>query len=97
MKDILDYRIVISKEILHNQVADERVFLNLENETYYGLDSVGVRIWELIEEDGDLQRIYETLLEEYDVEADQLETDLDKFINQLVKNGLISLIKKDDS
>ena len=83
--------IEISKEVLAQQVSGETVLLDLSGESYFGLDEVGTRIWQLLQEQGDVQKAYNTLLEEYDVDAEQLQTDLEGIITKLKDAGLITL------
>ena len=63
--------------------------LDLNGENYFGLDSVGTRIWQLLQEHSDLQKVYDTMLEEYDVESEQLEKDLAELVTKLVEAGLV--------
>jgi len=65
--------------------------LDLNGENYFGLDAVGTRIWQLLQEHSDLQKVYDTMLEEYDVEGEQLEKDLDEIITNLAEAGLINI------
>jgi hypothetical protein len=60
----------------------------LSSATYFGLNSVGVRLWQMLGENPDLKAACDTLLTEYEVEADQLEKDIDELIEQLVDAGL---------
>ncbi len=94
MEDLLKHRLVITKDLLCNEVVDELVFLNLENETYFSLDGVGVRIWQLLEKNDDLQSVYEAILDEYDVGKDQLLRDMRNLVQQIVDGGLAHLEKK---
>ncbi|NIQ14362.1 MAG: PqqD family peptide modification chaperone, partial [Candidatus Dadabacteria bacterium] len=72
MKNLLNKNIKVMEDVLSQQVGGETVMLDLNGENYFGLDTVGTRILELIREYGDLDKIYETLLDEYDVESEQL-------------------------
>lgn len=81
----------ISKDVLSQQVSGETVLLDLNSENYFGLDQIGTRIWQLLQEHGDVQKIYDTLLEEYDVDAELLKKDLGKMITKLNETGLIAL------
>ena len=84
-------KITISEETLSQEVNGETVILDLKSESYFGLDEVGTRIWQLINEHGDLKKTFDTLLEEFDVDADVLEKDLDVHLNELEKNGLVTI------
>ena len=83
--------ITISDKALSQEVNGETVILDLASESYFGLDEVGTRIWQLLQEKDDLQAVFETLLDEYDVEADQLETDINEFLAKLVDSGLVKI------
>ena len=80
-----------SPNVISQEVAGETVLLDLDSEHYFGLDSVGTRIWQLIEEKGNLQAIVDQLLSEYDVGEDQLLEDLEALITQVADIGLVSL------
>jgi hypothetical protein len=87
----LNQTVTLSPDVISQEVSGETVLLDLGSENYFGLDEVGTRIWQLIEETGDLQRIYATLLEEYSVEADQLLSDLENLITEISGLGLVTL------
>ena len=81
-------KITISEEALSQEVNGETVILDLKSESYFGLDEVGTRIWQLLHEEKDLQKVYNALLQEYDVEAEQLEQDLIELVDKLIEAGL---------
>lgn len=58
---------------------------------YYGLDAVGARIWNLIQEPRTMNEVHETLLKEYDVEPDRCERDLLALLQELAAAGLIEI------
>ena len=83
--------ITISKEALSQEVNGETVILDLNSESYFGLDEVGTRIWQLLQEHGNVQKVFDNMLEEFDVDADQLEKDLNELVDKLEEAGLITL------
>lgn len=87
----LQQKVVISEQVLSQEVMHETVLLDLRSECYFGLDAVGTRIWQLIREGRDLRDIHATLLEEYDVEESRLRADLEALITQACEHGLVSL------
>jgi len=89
----LNQTITLSPDVISQEVSGETVLLDLESENYFGLDEVGTRIWQLIKESGDLNTLYSTLLEEYEVSAEQLQQDLDALLGEIEKLGLITLCK----
>ena len=87
----LNQTITLSAEVISQEVSGETVLLDLESENYFGLDEVGTRIWQLIKESGDLQAIYNTLLDESEVEEQRLQTDLEALLGEIAGLGLITL------
>lgn len=82
-------KIILSEEALSQEVNGETVILDLKSEQYFGLDEVGTRIWQLLEEHGDLQKTFDIMLEEFDVAEDRLKEDMNKLLDQLAESGLI--------
>ena len=65
----LNQVVTLSPDVISQEVSGETVLLDLNSEHYFGLDEVGTRIWQLIDSSGNLQEIYDTMLNEYEVEA----------------------------
>lgn len=83
-------KIVISDQVFAQEVDGESVLLDMESENYFGLDGVGTSIWHAIEKyEGDFDKIFEALKQEYDVDETTLLRDLENFLNNLQENGLI--------
>lgn len=80
-----------SPDALFQEIGGEGVILDLASSAYFGLDGVGVRLWQLLQESSDLQTACNALLTEYEVGADQLHQDIDKLISQLVDAGLATI------
>ncbi|MCK5432982.1 MAG: PqqD family protein [Gammaproteobacteria bacterium] len=87
----LSSSISISSEVLAQEVDNETVLLDLQSESYFGLDEVGTRIWQLLQEHKQLQKVFDILLEEYDVDAKQLENDLNELLEKLLDANLINV------
>ena len=86
-----DRRLSIAPDSLINVIDGESVLLNLKTESYYGLDKVGTRMWTLLTTSDSVQKAYEQLIEEYDVNADVLRKDLSELIDQLITKGLLEV------
>ena len=82
-------RVVIQPDVLVNVIDGEAVLLNLKSECYFGLDEVGLRMWQVLTELDSVKAAYEALLAEYDVEPEELQHDLEELIEQLVEHGLV--------
>src|SRR5574340_579445 len=79
----------VPQRVLMRRVGDEHVLLNLDNETYYGLNAVGSRLIELAEDGANLEEIIDRLLAEFEVERAQLEVDVRRLATELIATGLI--------
>ena len=67
------------------------MILNLKTGTYFGLDAIGTRMWTLIGDLRDTDKVLEALLAEYDVEEARLRADIDELISQLVRHELLQM------
>jgi hypothetical protein len=85
-----DTIVFASDEQVSSRVADEEVILNLENGTYYGLDPVGARVWDLIQEPTSVKDLVDRLLEEYEVDRDQCLEDVLALLQDMHDEGLVS-------
>lgn len=85
----------VPAHVIARRIADETVILDLETGTYFGLDPVGARIWELIAEGHTPNDIREIMVAEYDVTADTLMADLEKLLCNLQDHGLITTTEFD--
>ena len=86
----MNQTVQVLPDVLSQEVSGETVLLDLNNENYFSLNEVGTRIWQLLQEQNNLEKIYDILLDEYEVDAKQLRKDFDDIINQLKDTGLIT-------
>ena len=84
-------KITISEEALSQEVNGETVILDLKSESYFGLDEVGTRIWQLLQEHGDVRKTFDVMLDEFDVEEDQLENDMSALLDEMLEKGLLHI------
>jgi hypothetical protein len=79
-------------ELVSSDIDGEKVMMSLENGEYFGLDPVGSRIWELIENPISVDRLISLLLEEFEVGEAQCNSDTIEFLNQLQEKNLLIII-----
>jgi hypothetical protein len=78
--------------LVHFQILDgDGILLDLRNQLYFGLDDVGVRIWELVRETGSEQGIYAALVKEYDVPPEEIRRDLAEWLDDLIERKLLEV------
>jgi Coenzyme PQQ synthesis protein D (PqqD) len=76
---------------LSAKVGEELVMMSAASGSYLGLTEVGARIWELIETPQEMDALCGKLQEEFDVSTETCRTDVEAFLNELVKHGAIAL------
>ena len=86
----LSDRVNIPPEVMARTVGDETVILDLASGTYFGLDPVGARIWELMGKGKTLGEICDQILDEYEVSREMLEDDALRLARELADQGLIT-------
>jgi hypothetical protein len=84
-------RIVAVADQVSCDLAGEAAILNLKNGVYYGLNSVGAFIWNLVQQPKSIDEVKTAVLKEYDVDATQCEADLLLLLADLKENGLIEV------
>lgn len=82
-------KVSIPDDVVFRDLAGEAVILNLASSTYFGLNEVGTRMWNLLAEHGSTEPVLATLLEEYEVEEAPLRQDLEALLRTLSEKGLI--------
>ena len=76
-------------ELVHSDMDGETVMMSIEQSEYYGLDSVGTRIWNLIEEEMSVSDICTSLVSEYEVEKQQCQQDVIHFLQDMIEQKTI--------
>ena len=87
----LDSRLRIPPHVVSSKVAGSAVLLNTKTKKYFALDDVGMRFWDELKSGHTFRDVYETLLGEYDVVPNQLETDLLELVQHLMDADLVEL------
>lgn len=85
----LSARARILPQVIARRVGEETVMLDLANGTYFSLDLVGARIWQLLGEDKTLAEICDVMTDEYEVARDEIERDVLNLVEELTVHGLI--------
>ena len=84
-------KVTIPAQVMARQVGEETVILDLASGTYFGLDPVGARIWQLLSEGKTQAEVCESMLGEYEVSQEEIERDLSNVLDAVVEKGLIKL------
>jgi hypothetical protein len=80
----------MSSDVLMQELPDqESIFLHLPSESYFGLDSVGTRMYKALLEAPTVQAAYEHLATQFNVEPERLRQDLRTLAEKLIDQGLL--------
>jgi hypothetical protein len=77
--------------VMFREIAGESVLLNLDSETYFGLDDVGTTMWNVLVAAPSIEGAFAVLAGEFEVEPDTLRADLCAFVERLAEAGLIAI------
>ena len=86
----LSDKVTVPAQVMAREVGDETVILDLASGTYYGLDPVGARIWQLMAEGQRLTQVCEVMLAEYEVTREDIERDVLALVQTLMERQLVS-------
>ena len=79
----------LSDQVMFQNLEGESVLLDLASESYFGLNEVGARVWELIDGTRSLDDIHRVLVAEYDADEAAVREDLARLTSELSERGLI--------
>ena len=88
-------RVKVPDDILISTLQSESVILNLNSESYFGLDEVGTHILSVLSTSNSIQAAYDVLLDEYEVDAEVLRQDLASLIERLAEQGVVLITRAD--
>ena len=79
----------ISPSVFVQSIDDETLLMNSETELFYELNAIGSILWEIIQEKDNLDAVVDEMLERYDAEKEQIEKDLESFIQVPIEQKMI--------
>ena len=93
MKDVISENstIVAVNHQVSSDLGGEVAILDLDAGMYYGMDEVGARIWELVQEPRLVEEIQAVILDEYEVDPATGKRDVLVLLQQLTDKGLVEV------
>ena len=82
-----------STSLLETEIDDEIVALDVTRGLCFGLDTVGSKIWKMLESDVTASEICGALTQEFEVSEEECIRDVRNILTQLHSEGLISTAK----
>ena len=87
-------RFIVREDLLEERVDDELVVLDLSADAYFGTNAVGRAVWECLPERC-FDEIVEHLLGLYEVERSVLVRDVEAFLEEAVRSGVVTVEPSD--
>ena len=81
--------VVTAPNYLSTDLGGELVLLNLEDGVYYGLNTVGVYIWSLIQQPRTVESICEAVQARFEVDFERCQADVLALLEDLATHTLI--------
>lgn len=78
-------------ELPGSRINDEVVFFNQGTGDYYGTGPVGADIWEFLADPKTLGELCDLLLEKYEVDREECEAQVSKFVLDMIDAGICTL------
>ncbi len=88
---LLNTHVKANEDQVSCDLAGEAAILDLKHGIYYGLDPVGARIWELIQQPTEVSCVLSQLLDEYEVDAEECSQDVIALLSELLERELIEV------
>ena len=84
----------LTSEQIASKVAGETVILNHNKGAYYGLDEVGVLIWDTLEKGPQtIDSLCDAVVDEYDIDKDTCKSDIHTLLKDLISERLVEITK----
>jgi hypothetical protein len=72
------------------KIGEEMVMMSVESGVYLGVNEVGARVWEMIEEPKELSELCAGLAAEFEVTDEVCRAEVESFLADLEKRGAVS-------
>jgi hypothetical protein len=80
----------INPEVLSSRIDEEAILMSVEAESYFGLDPVGSRIWELLsKQPATTEELVVLLMEEYEIDEITCRDHVQQFVIEISDRKLI--------
>jgi hypothetical protein len=83
--------VVVSPNQVSTSLGHEAVILGADAGQYFGLNEVGARIWELVQQPVQVSEICARICAEYEVQPDECERDVIELLADMRERGLLDV------
>ncbi|MFC1771147.1 PqqD family protein [Candidatus Margulisiibacteriota bacterium] len=81
--------IVNTDSVVHSNIDQETLLINMDSGFYYSLDKIGSFIWENLTQNTDFENIVSNIIKKFKVDNIIAEKDLKYFMQKLSKENII--------
>ncbi|HEY0160900.1 MAG TPA: PqqD family peptide modification chaperone [Thermoanaerobaculia bacterium] len=85
--------VVAAPDQLSTNVNGQVIIAGLRKGNYYALDSVGARVWELVQAPIATRELGRLIAEEYQVSEERCEADLLELLDSMARQGLLEVAR----
>jgi len=82
-------RLSRTNDLLSTELDQETVLMSIDAGAYYGLEGAALSIWEKLENPTSFSALVDCLVQEYRVSRETCTSDLQKFLAELAREGLL--------
>lgn len=79
-----------AEDVVYRELHGRVVLVHLETDRIYALNETGARLWELLADGRSRPAIREQMLEEFEVEPEELDEEIDALLAELKAAGLVA-------
>jgi hypothetical protein len=90
-------RVSASIEQVSCNLDGDVVILNLKNSTYYELNPVAARVWDLLQTPIPIGDVRQVLVNEYDVTEERVRRELAQLLTELKQHGLLVVVEESNA
>lgn len=84
-----DRHFIKKSNVFDAHLNEELVMVCLDRDSYFGLDEIGARVWEILGRPHSLREVCGILTNEYNVDAETAMAEISVLFDDLASNGLI--------
>lgn len=88
--DVNSNSVIQRTDLTGSQIDSEMVFFNHNTGKYFGTGPVGADIWAYVDSPKSISEICDYLLETYDIDRETCETQVQKFVREMIAGGIVT-------
>lgn len=88
---VSDDRFALREDLVVEEIDDEFLILDLNRNTYFGLNGVARQIWKDIKDNRSFEQIVLNICEKYGITREQAAGDAHEFINDMLVQNLATV------